>query len=196
MVNITVSLVLLDYVNRPHVHEIEIRPSSVRPCGIDYLYTYCMNFFPLVVVASPGAWATCPDVLWFFFFFEKQNKTLMFQFFTIFFASINMGPMGAKNSKRYSFKSMFNLFFWIFFSFVTKILFGIFEMLTLRFFTFFFVSLAWDPKILSFRFLTISFLIHHCTLWETKNLDYLENERQGAKRNKIWAYGVSVQYIS
>ncbi len=64
-------LALLDYVSR--AHEIEIRPSSVvrrpsiRPsvCGIDYLWSYCMDFFQILVVASPGPYAQT------FFFFLR-----------------------------------------------------------------------------------------------------------------------------
>ena len=41
-------------------HEIEIRLSYVaRPsvCGIDYLWTRCMDFFQILVVASIGPYA-------------------------------------------------------------------------------------------------------------------------------------------
>ncbi len=59
-------LALLDYVSR--AHEIEIHLSSVvrhlssvvcRPSvrGIDYLWSYCMDFFQISVVASPGTYA-------------------------------------------------------------------------------------------------------------------------------------------
>ena len=39
-------LALIDHVSR--AHETEIRPSV---CGIDYLWTYCMNFCKILVVA-------------------------------------------------------------------------------------------------------------------------------------------------
>ncbi len=42
-----------------------LRPSSV--CGIDYLWSYCMDFFQILVVASPGPY------LQMFFSFLKKN---------------------------------------------------------------------------------------------------------------------------
>ncbi len=57
-----------------------VRPSSVvrRPsvCGIDYLWSYCMDFFQILVVASPGPYGQK-----FFHFWEKN----FFEFFTNIF---------------------------------------------------------------------------------------------------------------
>ncbi len=53
-------LALLDYVSR--AHEIEIRVSFVvRPsvCGIDYLCSYCTDFFQILFVASLGRMPRC-----------------------------------------------------------------------------------------------------------------------------------------
>ena len=55
-------LALLDYVSR--AHEIEICPST---CGIDYLWSYCMDFFPILVVASPGPYAWKKNFFEFFY---------------------------------------------------------------------------------------------------------------------------------
>ena len=59
------------------------------------LLSYCRDFFRILVVASPGPYAQT------FFSFHFRKKKL--NFLRIFF--INMGPMGAKISKRYSYKS-------------------------------------------------------------------------------------------
>ncbi len=49
-------LALLDYVSR--AHEIEIRPSSVHPSSVrPSVASYCMDFFQILVVASPGPYA-------------------------------------------------------------------------------------------------------------------------------------------
>ncbi len=55
------------------------RPSVVRPsiCGIDCLWSYCMDFFQILVVASPGPYAQA-----FFFILKKKN---FFEFFTNIF---------------------------------------------------------------------------------------------------------------
>ena len=73
------------------------RPSS--DCGIDYLWTYCMDFFQILVVASPGSYAGT----WFFFFFWFFKKYPIVR---------NMVPYGSKRfQKRYcSFKSLVYLF--------------------------------------------------------------------------------------
>ncbi len=74
-------LALLDYVNR--AHEIAIRPSV---CGIDYLWSYCMDCVQILVVTSPGPYAqNC-------FSFLKKKKSF----------SLTWDPMEAKTSKRYS----------------------------------------------------------------------------------------------
>ncbi len=93
-----VFLALLDYVSR--AHEIEIRPSSVvrpsvrRPssvCGIDYLWSYCMDCLQISVVASPGPYAQT-----FFFHFWR---IFFFNFLGFFFDFVNMGPYGSQNFK-------------------------------------------------------------------------------------------------
>ena len=55
--NLNAFLALLDYVSS--AHEIEIRPSVhlSSVCGIDYLWSYGMDFFQILVVASPGPYA-------------------------------------------------------------------------------------------------------------------------------------------
>ncbi len=58
-------LALLDYLSR--AHEIEIRPSSVS--GIDYLWRYRMDFFQILVVASPGPYGEIFLCVCDFFFF-------------------------------------------------------------------------------------------------------------------------------
>ncbi len=55
-------LALLHYVSRGH--EIEIRPSI---CDIDYFWSYCMDFFQILVVASRGPYAQI-----FFSFLDKN----------------------------------------------------------------------------------------------------------------------------
>ena len=145
--------------------------SIVRPsvCGIYYLWTYCVDFFQILVLASLGH---MPGRFW---SFEKKNDFWIFYKYFLF--SLTWDHMGAKTSKRHSsLKSLLNfwnfgffifhgLFFtltwetlwsqnfkmlllaqitfeffliffsWIFFSLVlTKVLFWIFEILSLRFF--------------------------------------------------------------
>ncbi len=46
-------------------------PSSV--CGIDYLWRYCMGFFQILVVASPGPYAQI-FIFFFKFFFEPPSR--------------------------------------------------------------------------------------------------------------------------
>ncbi len=50
-----------------------------------------MDFFQILVVASPGPYAQ----MFFFFIFEKKKK----KFLRIFFVFVNMGPYGSKNLK-------------------------------------------------------------------------------------------------
>ncbi len=78
-------LALLDYVSR--AHEIEIRASSV--CCIDYLWSYCMDFFQILVVASPGPYM--PRRFCFFFHFWQKKL----HFLRIIFVFVNMGPNGS-----------------------------------------------------------------------------------------------------
>ncbi len=66
-----------------------VRRPSV--CGIDYLWSYCMDYFQILVVASPGQYAQT------FFSFLKKKK--FFNFLWIFFVFVNMGPYGSKNFK-------------------------------------------------------------------------------------------------
>ncbi len=49
------------------------RLSSV--CGIDYMYlwSYCMDFFQILVVASPGPYAQTLFYLFIFFFFVSYD---------------------------------------------------------------------------------------------------------------------------
>ncbi len=132
----TAILALLGYVSR--AHEIEIRP-SLAFYGIDSLWSYCMDFFQVLVLASPGPyaqtfvlifekkWGTfyeyfsflitwdpmeyCFWIFFFFFFDLKIFEILCLRFFTLFFVFVNLGPMGAKTSKRYSsLKSLLNPF--------------------------------------------------------------------------------------
>ena len=59
-------LIIHDFLALPeYVSRIKIRPSSVR--DIDYLWTYCMDFFQILVLASPGPYALT-------FFDLKKNK--------------------------------------------------------------------------------------------------------------------------
>ncbi len=77
------------------------RPSV---CGIDYLWCYCMDFFQILVFASPG-----PYMANFFFNFENTNKQtkktttthfwIFFYLLRIFFVFVNMGSHGSENFK-------------------------------------------------------------------------------------------------
>ncbi len=105
--------------------------------GIDYyLWSYCMDFFQISVVASPGRYAQ--TFFFFFFFFIFEIYIYIYIFCEYFSFSLTWDPMGAKTSKRYpSLKSLWIIsnIFWIFFSVVlTKVLFWIFEILSFWFF--------------------------------------------------------------
>ncbi len=52
-------------------------------CGIDYLWSYCIDFFQILVVASPGPYAQTFFYLFIYFFF--------FCFLWLFFIFVNMG---------------------------------------------------------------------------------------------------------
>ena len=65
------------------------RPSSV--CDIDYLLTYGMDFFQILIVTSPGPYAQT-----FIFNFAQKN---FWDFLGIFFVFVNMGPYGRQNFK-------------------------------------------------------------------------------------------------
>ncbi len=75
-----------------------VRPPSLRPsvCGIDYLWSYCMDFFQIYLWLPldhmPRRFFFCFVLFYFFFIFEKQND-----FLRIFF--VNMGPHGSENFK-------------------------------------------------------------------------------------------------
>ncbi len=59
-------------------------------CGIDYLWSYCMDFFQILVVASPGPYAQT---------FSSFLKKTFSDFLRIFFVFVNMGPYGSKTFK-------------------------------------------------------------------------------------------------
>ena len=114
-------------------HEIEIRPSSVRPspvvrpavCGINYLWTYCVKFFQILVAASPGPYA------WTFLNFWKKKMGV---FFTNIFRFRLHGTLWEPKLQNATSLSnyfwIFSTFFWIFFWVVlTKILCWIFEII-------------------------------------------------------------------
>ena len=85
-------LALLDYVSRDN--EIEIHPSSVRPslCGIDYLWSYCMDFFQILVVASLGSYAQKFLYIFFqIFFFDFFYEYCLF--------SLTWDPMGVNDGR-------------------------------------------------------------------------------------------------
>ena len=65
-----------------------VHPLSVHPCR-KYLWTYCMDFFQILVVASPGPYARI------FWIFEKKNFDFFYEYFLI---SLTWDPI----SKRYS----------------------------------------------------------------------------------------------
>ena len=110
---------LLDYVRR--AHEIEIRPSSHRRplsvCGIDYLCSFLSNF------SSCFPQAICLDIFLIFFYVLR-----------IFSFSLTWDPMGAKISKRYSYKSQQKVF-----NYPYKTTFRIFEILKIENFNGFFL---------------------------------------------------------
>ncbi len=130
--------------------------SVIRPsvCGIDYLWSYCMNWFQISVVASPGPYAQMLFEFW------KKN---FFDILGIFFVFVNMGPYGSQNFKTLLLPQIAIEYFETSFEFPNnrphKVLFWIFA-------------------ILSFWLLT-NFL--NSPLYPTgkpKSLNYLENERQ------------------
>ncbi len=166
-------LALLDYVRR--AHEIEIHSSSVvRPssvCGIDYLWSYRMDFFQILVVASPGSY---PQK--FIFTFEKKKY-----FLQTFFLFVSMGPYGTQNFKTLllpqitfessqTFSELSSQWSW------QTYWFWIFEILIFRFLTNFLISPLYSmgkPKT--------------STIWKPSD--------RSAKRGEIWASGVRVQCI-
>ena len=79
-------LALLDYVSR--AHEVEIRPSVHLWHRLSL--SYCMDFFQILVVASPGQYCMPRH----FLILKKKNLNLQ-----IFFVFFNMGPYGSENFK-------------------------------------------------------------------------------------------------
>ncbi len=94
-----------------------------------------MDFFQILVVASPGSYARM-----FFELFEK--KIFDFFFLRIFFVFVKMGPYGSENFKMLLLLQMAPESFQLFLNFLPnglhKTTFGIFEILNLWFLTFFF----------------------------------------------------------
>ncbi len=86
------------FVRRPSV---VCRPSSA--CGIDYLWSYGMDFFQILVVACPS-----PYVQTLFFSFWKTFFLFFYEYFSF---SLTWDPMWVKTLKRYSsLKSLLNPF--------------------------------------------------------------------------------------
>ncbi len=100
-------------------------------CGIDYLWSYCMDFFQILVVASPGPYAQT-----FFSFLKKKKFWIFYKYFSF---SLTWDPMGAKISKRYSSYKSQPKVFKLFLNFLPngphKRMFGIFEILKIEILT-------------------------------------------------------------
>ncbi len=126
------------FVRRPSIH-----PSSIRlwnQLSLNLLHGFLSNF------GSCFPWATCPDVLKFW------KKIFFFlAFLRIFLFFVNVGPYGSKKIQNatspFNYFCIFSNLIWNFFSVVhTKVLFWIFEMLSLWFFAiFFFVFVNMGP---------------------------------------------------
>ena len=143
-----------------------------------YIWSYCMDFFQFLVVASPGPRSFFNDLngcvtnmFWFFVNMGPYGSVILllqitaesFQTFLVFFSqcssqkciwdfwnlenrylnafysfSLTWDPMGVKNSKRYSYKSQPKLMKLVL-NFPPngphKIAFGVFEILSFRFFS-------------------------------------------------------------
>ena len=154
-------LALLDYVGRAHEIKIRlsfvVRPSSV--CGINYLWTYCMGFFQILVLAIPES---CVQT------FLEFKKKIFWIFYKYCAFSLTWDPMGAKRSKRYSsLKSLLNLFK----LFLNFLLISPHKSTVLIFET------------VSFWFLT-NFEIHHYTQWENKK-PQLSGKQATVERNGV-----------
>ncbi len=77
----------LAHVSR--AHDIEICPSSVRPCR-NYLWTRCTDFFQILLLQSCCfSWAIRSDFVFYFLIFTN----------IICFVFVNIGPNGRKNFK-------------------------------------------------------------------------------------------------
>ena len=59
-------------------------------CGIDYLWTYCMDFFQILVVAFRGPYARA------FFFFNFGGFFFVLIFYEYFSFSLTWNTMGVK----------------------------------------------------------------------------------------------------
>ncbi len=128
-------LALLDYVSR--AQEIKSRPSSIRSSVVRlwhrlqmYLWTYCMDFFQILVLAFPGPYVQM--------FLEILKKKMILGFF--------YESKKCQNTTPSNYFRIFSILFWNFFSVVhTEVLFWTFEILSLRFSQFFIsFSLIWD----------------------------------------------------
>ncbi len=111
------------FVRRPFV----IRPSV---CGIDYLWSYCMDFFQILILASPGPYAQT-----FSSFLKKKEIWIFYENFSF---SLTWDPMEAKISKCYSYKSqpkVFKLFLNFLPNGLHKTAFGIFQILKIELLT-------------------------------------------------------------
>ncbi len=145
------------------------RRSSVY--GINYLLTYCMDFFQILVVASPGPYAH--TAFFFFFHFWKINFWIFYEYFSF---SLKWDPMGAKTSKHYSLKSFLNLFN-LFRNFLLS---GLHKITVLDFWNF------------EFSILAIFFNLTILPSGETKNPNYLKNERPQSETE--WNLGPGGEY--
>ena len=66
-------LAQLDYVSRAHGMRSLSVVCRLSVCGIDYIWTYCMDSFQILVVASPGPYVEpiCEFLQFFFVFFTN-----------------------------------------------------------------------------------------------------------------------------
>ncbi len=146
------------FVRRPSVRH----PSSV--CGIDYLWSYCMDFFQILVVASPGPYAQT-----LFSFLKKKHFLILYEYFSFL---LTWDPMGVKISKRYSsYKSQPKVLKLVL-NFPpngpNKILLGIFDILSFWFLMIFFQK----------------FQTHHYSLWRNQK-PQLSGKRAIVEQNGV-----------
>ncbi len=115
-------------------------PSSVRPCRNYLFWTYCTDFFQILVVASLEPYTET----FFFWIFEKKNSGGIF--YEYFSFSLTWDPMRAKISKRSPYKSqpkVFKLLLNFLPNSPHKITLGLLKIEMLKIFVLF--SLTWDP---------------------------------------------------
>ncbi len=120
-------------------HDIEIRSSVVRPpvCATDCLWSYYMDFFHILVVASLGPY---PRAFFDFLLikFGGWGWVVVYEYFSF---SLTWDLVGAKISKRYSYKSQWNVSKLVL-NFLLKgphkNTFGVFEILKIEHLTIFF----------------------------------------------------------